>query len=120
MDKIPLKVFLLGMIWTVCLSMAPVGVMLVYWLQHWDDAPDWNMFAQVFVTCAIGAVVAYWRKYKALLALPPSLEMARELATQVKTVTTTEMVEHQTHPTATVTTTVEQTTVGTGKDQITK
>ena len=108
------------MVWTVCLSMAPVGVMLVYWLQHWDDAPDWNMFAQVFATCAIGAVIAYWRKYKALLALPPSLELARELATQVKTVTTTETVTTQQHPAAIVTTTVEETKVTPSKDQATK
>ena len=103
------RVFLLGMLWFILSSMGPLAVLIYDWTNRWADPPDPVMLWHVGLTCAIGGAVMYWRKYKALLRLPPDLALARELAAQVKTITTTETVEHLTHPTATVTTTVEET-----------
>jgi hypothetical protein len=97
------------MVWCIASSMAPLAVLILDWTARWTDPPDPTMLWHVGLTCAIGGGVAFWRKYKALLQLPPDLALARELASQVKTVTTTKTVEHQTHPTAEVTTTVEET-----------
>jgi hypothetical protein len=107
--KIPLHVFALGMAWAIISAMAPLGILIYDWVTRWSDPPDPTMLIHVGLVCAAGGAIAYWRKYKALLQLPPELELARQLASQVKTVTTTETVEHLTHPTATVTTTVEET-----------
>ena len=106
---VTLRVFLLGMLWAMFSAMAPLAVLILDWTARWTDPPDPTMLWHIAATCAVGGAVGYWRKYKALLRLPPDLELARELASQVKTVTTTETVEHQTHPTATVTTTVQET-----------
>ena len=106
-----MQVFVLGMAWAAISAMAPAAVLVINWTARWADPPDWNMVGQVALTCAVGGIIGYWRKYKALLQLPPSLEMARELASQVTTVTTTETVEKQAFPPATVTTTVEETKV---------
>lgn len=109
MSTIPLRVFILGMLWATLSAMAPAAAMVLYWLQHWQDPVDWHMFAYVAGTGAITGALGFWRKYKALLKLPPDLERARELAQEIKVVTTTETVQKQEHPSAVVTTTVEKT-----------
>ena len=108
-DGVPISVFVLGMAFYILVSMAPIGVIILDWTARWSDPPDPVMLSHLGLTLAGGAILAYWQKHKALLRLPPAIEKARELALQVKTVTTTETVEHLTHPTATVTTTVEET-----------
>lgn len=106
---IPFRVFALGMLWAIVSAMAPVGVLLWRWISLWQDPPDWRIIGPVAITCAATGAIGFWRKYKALLQLPPTFQLALDLATQIKTVKTTETVEHQQYPAATVTTTVEET-----------
>ena len=112
-QRIPIRVFLLALVWAAVSAMAPVGVLLWRWISLWQDAPDWRIIGPVAVTCAGTGAWGFWQKYKAQIALPPSWAQAQELVSQVKTVTTTETVEKQLHPTATVTTTVEETKIST-------
>jgi hypothetical protein len=107
--SIPISVFALGILWAAISSMLPVGVLIWKWTANWQDPPDWNVIGPVALTCAGTGVWGFYQKYRAQIALPPKWAQARDLVAQVKTVTTTETVEHQTHPMATVTTTVEET-----------
>jgi len=112
MTTIPIRVFILGILWATMAAMAPAAAMVIYWLQHWQDPVDWEMFAYVAGTGALTGALGFWRKYKALLQLPPDLEMARELAQAVKTrETIVETVTQHEHPSATVTTTMRETVV---------
>jgi MFS family permease len=111
LKNIPPSIFLLGLLWAVAMSLGPAGGLIVYWLTHWGRYEmDWNAVAWVAIPAAVGAVGAYWRKYKAQIAIPPAWVRARELAMGVKTVTTTvKTVEQQKNPTATVITTIQET-----------
>ena len=114
MDQIPLRVFILGLVWAAVSAMLPVGVLIWRWISLWQDSPDWRILGPVAITCAGTGAWGFWQKYKAQIALPPTWAQARELVNQVKTVTTTETVEKHTQPTATVTTTVEETKITSG------
>jgi hypothetical protein len=92
-------------------AMGPVAVLLINWTNRWSDPPDWMIVGQVAAACAITGGVAYWRKYRALIQLPPLWAAARDLAQQVKTVTTTETLERTQNPPGTIKTTVEETKV---------
>ena len=107
--SIPLSVFALGILWAAISAMLPVAVLLWRWVSLWQDPPDWNVVGPVALTCAGTGAWGFWQKFKAQIALPPKWAQARDLVAQVKTVKTTETVVQQTHPTATVTTTVEET-----------
>ena len=109
MKPIPFKVFLIGLMWAACSGLSAGFALLIAWVQTYSDPPDWNLIGKTAAGGVIFAVGAYWRKYKAQIALPPDWAEARDL---VRTVTTVETVEKQLHPPTTVTTTVEQTTTG--------
>jgi hypothetical protein len=109
MKQIPISVFLLALLWAAISAMAPVGVLLWRWVSLWQDPPDWRIIGPVAITCAGTGAWGFYQKYKAQIALPPAWAEARDLLSQMKTVTTVETVEQQTHPTATVTTTVQET-----------
>ncbi len=109
MKPVPLRIFILGLLWAIFAAMLPVGVVLWRWVSLWQDPPDGRILGPLAVTCAASGIVGYWRKNKALFQLPPDLEAARELAGAVKRETTVQTVEHQEHPSATVITTVKET-----------
>ena len=87
-NQVPLKVWLLGLLWAIISAMPPVGVLLIDWLQRWNDPPDPVMIWHLAATCAIGGAVAYWRKHKALLKLPPSVQAAWDLQASTNPPTT--------------------------------
>ncbi len=94
MKPVPLKVFLLGMLWAIVYAMAPVGVVIWRWVELWQDKPDMRILGPMAITCAAMGAVGYWRKYSALVRLPPDWAQAREMAqsvtiTQTTTATTT-------------------------------
>jgi hypothetical protein len=102
-------VFVLGLLIVAFQSLAPLGVLLWDWAQRWNDPPDMTMFwHQAIVLCGLG-VWRFWSHYKAQIALPPAWAAARDLAAQIKTVTTTQTVEQTKFPPATITTTVQET-----------
>jgi hypothetical protein len=111
LKSIPPRVFLLGLLWAVAMSLGPVAGILVYWAANWKDSEvEWGALASVAGPAAAAAVIGYWRKYKAQIALPPVWAEARELAMGVKTVTTTAKTVERTDE-DTVTTTVKETKV---------
>lgn len=112
MKPIPLRVFLLGLLWTVVYGMLPVGVMVWRWVELWKDWPDWRVIGPAVYTSAGLGAFAYWRKYQAQLELPPDFQWARELADGVKRrETTVQTVEKQADPPAIVTTTIKETEI---------
>jgi hypothetical protein len=111
LQRIPLKVFLLGLLWTLCYGALPVVVMVWKWVELWQDWPDWRVIGPAVYTSVGLGVFAYWRKYQALLQLPPDIEWARQLAGDVKRETTVQTVEKQMDPPAIVTTTVKETEI---------
>jgi len=67
-----LKVFLLGALWIVLLSLGPVAWTIWMWVTDpVDNTISWHQLAGLAGTCAGPALVAYWRKHKALLEPPP-------------------------------------------------
>lgn len=78
--KVSLKVWLLGLLWAAVAACYPVGILLYDWVHRWDDPPDWTMVWHLAVGCALAGAIAYVRKHRALLQLPPALEEARSLA----------------------------------------
>jgi hypothetical protein len=80
--KIPLKVFLLGILWAAISACAPVGLLIWDWTANWDDPLDLSMIGrQALLTGGMGAY-AFYRKHRALLQLPPEIEAAAKLAKQ--------------------------------------
>ena len=66
------KIFLLGAVWAVLASLGPVAILVYDWLKRWDDPIDWGMVIHLAEVTAGTALVMYWRKYKALLQIPPA------------------------------------------------
>ena len=65
------KVFLLGALWVVLLSLGPVAWTLWSWLTNpYDNTVSWPQLGGLFGTCAGPTLIAYWRKHKALLKVP--------------------------------------------------
>ena len=88
--KVPVSIFALGLVWAMVLAAIPAGGLLVYWTQTYQDGMDWNALLATAGPGALAGAVAYWRKNKALLELPPGLEMARELVEQSRTTQATD------------------------------
>jgi len=88
--KVPVSIFALGLVWAMVLAAIPAGGLLVYWTQTYQDGMDWNALLATAGPSALAGAVAYWRKNKALLELPPGLEMARELVEQSRTTQATD------------------------------
>jgi hypothetical protein len=82
LKKIPLRVFLLGLLWAAISACAPVGLLIWDWTANWDDPLDWAMIGrQALLTGGMGAY-GFYRKHVALLQLPPEIEAAKGLAAQ--------------------------------------
>ena len=107
MDKIPLRVFLFGMIWTAMGGLSPAGSLFL--LQLSRHHMDWPALGWTALPGAVLGGVAFYKKYQAYLQLPPDLELARQLSHQVKTTEST--IELQSNPPAIKTTTVETTEI---------
>jgi MFS family permease len=70
-----LKVFLLGALWTVMLTLGPVVWTIWQWVTDPNDGSiSWRKLLGLAGACAGPALLAYYQKHKALLALPPDLE----------------------------------------------
>lgn len=102
MKKVSLKIWIMGFVWFVGSCMGPFVTFIYDWHSRWDDPLDWTMLWHQFAACGATGAYMYWRKYKALIQLPPDLQMAREMASQVRTTTETDQ-------SGTVTKTVEET-----------
>lgn len=111
MNKIPMRVFLFGMIWTALGGLSPAGSLFL--LQLSRHRMDWPAVGWTALPGAFLGAVAFYKKYQAYLQLPPDLELARTLAHQVKTTEST--VEVQTNPPAIKTTVVETTEIKSDK-----
>jgi len=120
MDKIPLSVFLLGaaIVLFYALVSAVVTPFVTYnvWVRLWQDAPDMRILGPMmlsgFLSGAAMGLVAYWLRFSALIQLPPLWARAFALANQVQTVTTLKKVEQQKNPPAEITTTIQETKIG--------
>ena len=65
-----MKLFLEGAMWAGVNSLPPVGIAIAnYW--HRRQRVDWEEVGPLLAATIITALVAYWRKYKALIALQP-------------------------------------------------
>lgn len=109
MSQIPLRVFLLALVWTTVSAMAPVGVLLWRWISLWQDPPDWRIIGPVAITCGGIGAWGFIQKCKAQIQLPPAWAQARDLIAQMKRETTVVTEEQQKNPPAKVTTTVKET-----------
>lgn len=70
-----LRTFAIGILWAALAALAPVATIILDDL-HTGKRTDWDQARRVSVFNAAGGVVAYWRKHKALLKLPPDLAAA--------------------------------------------
>lgn len=73
-----LRFFVLGASWAVLLTMGPVGITLWDAVQHYNDPVDWPQIEKLAAASAVPALIAYWRKHKALLEIPPGLVVPDE------------------------------------------
>lgn len=68
-----LKIFLWGALWIVLGALGPVGYTIWSWVTDpLDPTIDWHHLLKLAGACAGPALVAYWRKHKALLSPPPT------------------------------------------------
>lgn len=112
MKPIPLRVFLLGLLFTIAYALVPAAFVTWKWVTLWHDWPDWRILGPlVYSTGGLG-VTAYVLKYRALLQLPPDWSQAWQLAQGARRrETTVQTVEKQMDPPAVVTTTVKETEI---------
>ena len=73
-----IKIFALGALWAAICGLTSAGVMVADWIANWSNPIDWKEVAHVAAAGALSGVFGYWRKHKALLALPPGMEDATE------------------------------------------
>jgi hypothetical protein len=78
--QISLRVWLLGLLWTVAGALLPSGSAIVFWWAGMASKPDWPTLRTHAISTGLLMAGAYWRKHKALLTLPPVLQQAKELA----------------------------------------
>lgn len=101
--EIPINVFLLALLWTAIGAAAPAGSVVLMWAIGLSPKPDWVTLWHQGASTAVLAGIAFWRKHKAYLALPPTLQEVKAL------VTTTAQVTEQTGPATVKVTTVSET-----------
>jgi hypothetical protein len=65
------KLFMLGAVWAAISSIGPAAVVIWDSLTNYTDPVDWMQVGRVALVCAGGGVVAFYRKHKALLEIPP-------------------------------------------------
>ena len=73
MAKIPLKLFLLGLLWAALSGCAPAFVLIQDDIAH-NDITDWAKVRRVSALSAGAGALGFWRKNRALLQIPPGLE----------------------------------------------
>lgn len=76
-----LKVFIFGAMWAILCALPPTIIILRDWATRWDDPVDWGMIAHMTSANIVIALIAYWRKYRALIQAPPGSPMATVIAT---------------------------------------
>jgi hypothetical protein len=72
------KVFLLGLLWALAHASVPAGWLLFEALRAGKPI-QWSIEWHVASVSALMGVAGYWRKYAALVTLPPSLLEAKAL-----------------------------------------
>lgn len=75
-----LRKFMIGLLFAVLMSLAPIGMVLWRWSLHWADAPDWDATGWLAATLILQGGLTYWRHYKAQLALPDWAKDAMDMA----------------------------------------
>ena len=75
-----LRFFALGATWAALLSLLPVAVTLWDMIVNWSNPIDWAQVYRLTASCAGPALVAYWRKHKADLRMPPMLVIPPEFS----------------------------------------
>lgn len=73
--KIPLKAFALGLLWAGISATGPSAFLALDSLSTGQPV-NWHQCGRVSLGCAGMGAVAYYRKYRALLQLPPGFEGA--------------------------------------------
>jgi len=88
-QQINWKPWVLGLLWTVSIPLLPVAEIVFEQRFTGSRQINWQLVWHQAVLLGGAALTAYWRKYKALLQLPPILEEAKKLQQGVKVTTTT-------------------------------
>lgn len=78
--KVPLNVWLLGLLWASIYACSPVALLVLDALSDGKPLPSWHTVCRLSVGCAALGAGGYWRKHIALLQLPPVVEAAKEMA----------------------------------------
>ena len=100
--QIRASVFLLGALWAFVAAALPMCGVIGLWLTGMAAKPDWmTLWHSAAFHGGLG-VVAFWRKNKALLQLPPMLAEVKSLVT-----TSAQMTEQAGQPAKLVTTVTE-------------
>lgn len=86
--SIPLSIFLMGAVWAIGFAMAAPATLVFGDLIRWRPI-DWGAAEELAVVNCLLGIASYWRKYAALLKLPPGFQEAKELAEGSRIVTTT-------------------------------
>ena len=111
MKPIPLRVFFLGLIFTICYALIPAAILTWRWVVLWQDWPDWRVLGPVVYSTGGLGVVAYIARYRAYLELPPTWSQAWELAEGARKRETTVQTVNKPDAAPTITTTVKETQI---------
>ncbi len=103
--QISLKVFLLAVLWTFAVAFGPAALVGLMWMCGAAPRPDWPTLWHQSAGTGFFAALAFWRKHKAYLALPPTLERVKDLVS----VSTTSEVKQQIGPNTELKATVTET-----------
>jgi len=110
-SSIPISVFILGFFWAIGYALVAPGTLVFGEMLRWKPI-DWGAVEQLAVVNGLLGIAAYWRKYAALLKLPPGFQEAKDLADGARVRTTTVATTGKADdPNPTVTTTIKETQV---------
>lgn len=73
-----LRFFVIGALWAIGASLPPVLTALWHNYQNYNDPIDWELMRELTIASIGPALFFYWQKHKALLKLPPWLNIPEE------------------------------------------